>query len=216
MSSKSKVLSQAVVFLICFLLAGCAPEAKQPIQQVAPQPELFPPQAVMQSGNYAAFLAENSETLKSCDNPEKCTIALFNLSFLYSYAKSPYYDPLVGLKYIEDLIKGAPDSVWTYQARVWRDGIYRSMKKKPKKRPAHEDSKDSKAKETFEPQVPEPQLDDLAKVEPTQESDLETYRQALEEKIKAQQETINKLNRQLERSREIDIEMEKKERGLLY
>jgi hypothetical protein len=210
MSSKSVVLSLAVVFLICFLAAGCAPEVKQPIQQVAPQPVLFPPQAIMQSGDYAGFLAENSETLKSCDNPEKCTLALFNLSFLYCYAKSPYYNPQTGLKYIEDLIKGAPDSVWTYQAIVWRDGIYRNMKKQTRRRTAHEDSK---TKET-----PELQADDLAKVdvEPPQEIDPGTDRQAMEEKIKEQEETINKLNRQLERSREIDIEIEKKERGLLY
>ncbi len=208
MSSKLEVFSFALVFSTCVLLAGCAPEAKQPIQQVAPQPVLFPPQAVMQTGNYAGFLAENTETLKSCDNPEKCAIALFNLSFLYCYAKSPYYNPQTGLKYIEDLIKGSPESVWTYQAMVWRDSIYRNMKKKAKKRPAHEGAK---TKET-----PESQPDDLAKAEPSQENDSETDRQAMEEKIQSQEETINKLNRQLERSREIDIEMEKKERGLLY
>jgi len=38
----------------------------------------------------------------------------------------------------------------------------------------------------------------------------------MEERIRAQEETIDKLSKQLERSREIDIEMEKKERGLLY
>ena len=161
----------------------------------------------MQTGNYAGFFTENSEALKSCQDPEKCAIALFNLSFLYCYAKSPYYNPQTGLKYIEDLLKGSPESVWAYQATVWRDNIYSNMKKKIKKRPVRGDPK---AKET-----PEPQIEDPAKPEVSQENDGEADRQAMEERIRAQEETIDKLSKQLERSREIDIEMEKKERGLL-
>jgi hypothetical protein len=208
MRSKKKVLSGVVVFVIYVLIVGCAPPANQPIRQIVLPPPLFPPQQVMQTGDYAGFFAENTEALKSCKDPSECTLALFNLSFLYCYAKSPYYHPQTGLKYIEDLIRGAPGSPLAYQATVWRDNIYRNMPKKPKKRQVHEDSK---AKETPDSQVEEP-----PKVDTSQENEGEADRQAMEEKIREQEETINKLNKQIERSREIDIEIEKKERGLLY
>ncbi len=208
MRSKSKSFFGVAVFLVCFLATGCAPPPNQPIRQIVEPPPLFPPQSAMKSGDYTAFFTENTEALKSCQDPEKCTIALFNLSFLYCYAKSPYYNPQTGLKYIEDLVKGAPESVWAYQATVWRDNIHRNMKKKIKKHPVRGDSK---AKET-----PEPQVEESAKPEVAPENDGESDRQAMEERIRAQEETIDKLNKQLERSREIDIEIEKKERGLLY
>jgi len=208
MHIKSEVFSGVAAFLICVLIFGCAPPKTQPIQQIVRTPPLFPPQTVMQTGDYAGFFSENTEALKSCEDPEKCTIALFNLSFLYCYAKSPYYNPQAGLKYIEDLTKGAPESVWAFQATVWRDNIYREMKKKAKKRPVHGDPK---IKET-----PESQVEDSPKVDIPQENDWETDRQTMEQKIRTQEEAINKLNKQIERSREIDIEIEKKERGLLY
>lgn len=205
---KLKTLFSMAVFPVCLLISGCAETPTQPVQQIVQQQPLFPPQTAMQTGNYVGFFTENTEALKSCQDPDKCAMALFNLSFLYCYAKSPYYNPQAGLKYIEDLLRGAPDSVWAYQATVWRDNIYKNMKKKVKKRPVKEDSK---VKETPEPQVEEP-----AKPEAPPENDGESDRQVLEERIKAQEETIDKLSKQLERSREIDIEIEKKERGLLY
>lgn len=125
----------------------------------------------MQTGDYAAFFEENSEVLKSCQDPDKCTLALFNLSFLHCYSKSPYYDPRKGLKYIKDLIAAAPESPWAYQAKVWKDLIEKNMRQKSRKR--------------------------------------------LEDEIKSKEETIRELNRQIERSRQIDIEMGKKERRLL-
>ena len=41
-------------------------------------------------------------------------------------------------------------------------------------------------------------------------------RQRLEDEIKSKDEIISELNRQIQRSHQIDIEIEKKERGLLY
>jgi hypothetical protein len=208
MSNRLRVFSGVAVFLIFVLIAGCAPKVTPPARQIVLPPPLFPPQKVMQTGDYAGFFAENTEALKSCKEPGDCALALFNLSFVYCYAKSPYYNPQTALKYIEDLVRGAPESVLAYQAIVWRDNIYRTMPKKPKKRPAHGDSK---VKETPDLQAEEP-----SKAESPQEYDVEADRQAMEEKIREQEETINKLNKQIERSREIDIEIEKKERGLLY
>ena len=208
MCSKSKTIFGMAVLLIWFSIAGCAPQQNMAVQQPVQPPPPFPPQTAMQTGNYAGFFTENSEALKSCHDPEKCAIALFNLSFLYCYSKSPYYDPQMGLKYIEDLVRGAPESVWAYQATVWRDNLYKNVKKKVKKHPAQGNSK---AKETPGPQVEEP-----VRPEAPAESEAESDRGAMEERIRAQEETIDRLSRQLERSREIDIEIEKKERGLLY
>lgn len=216
MRRKSEFFSGAAVFLVSVLLAGCAPQPQPPAPQIVQTLPVFPPQKAIQTGDYAAFFAENSEALKSCKEPDGCAVALFNLSFLYCYAKSPYYNPQTGLKYIEDLVRGAPDSAWAYQAMVWRDNIYKNMKKKPKKRPARGEAK---AKETSEPATAEDSAKAEAsqeKADASQENDWESDRQAMEEKIKNQEETINKLNKQLQRSREIDIEIEKKERGLLY
>jgi hypothetical protein len=165
----------------------------------------------MQTGDYANFFAENSEALKSCEDPDKCAIALFNLSFLYCYPKSPYYDTQSGLKYIDDLIAAVPGSQWADQARIWKELIEKNMKKKVRKRQISRD--DSKTKEAAE--SPELQDDSAGPAEPSQGKDWEVDRQRMEDEITSKDEIIKKLRKQLERSRQIDIEMEQKERGLL-
>lgn len=209
MRSKSEVLSIAAFLSIFVLIAGCAPSKTQPVQQAVEPPPLFPPMSVMRTGDYAGFFAENTEVLKSCQDPDKCAIALFNLSFLYCYSKSPYHDARKGLKYIEDLIKGAPESTYAYQAMVWKDLIVKDMKKKSRKRPVREDPK---AKEAPEPEVEET----VAQADPSQEDDWKADRKRLEDEISSKEEIIRGLNRQIERSRQIDIEIERRERGLRY
>ena len=212
MRSKSQVLSIAAVFLILVLIAGCEAPKAPIVQQVIQPPPLFPPQTVMETGDYAGFFTENTEALKACQDPDKCTIALFNLAFLHSYSKSPYYDPRKALKYIEDLNTAAPGSQWAYQAMVWKGLIEKNMqlqKKMLRKRPAREESKTK--------EVSEPEADESARQQDSsQEVDWEVDRQRFEDEIKSKDETIRELNRQIQKSRQIDIEIEKKERGLLY
>ncbi len=184
MGDKSKVFRCAALLYIFVLISGCETSHIQPAPNMIPPSPLFPPQAVMQTGDYENFLAENYEALKSCQDPDKCTAALFNISFVYCYAKSPYYDPQQGLKYIDDLIAASPGNQWTFQAMVWKALIEKNMKEKVKKRPA-------------------------ARGEPK-------GKEALEDEISSKEEIIKELNRQLERSRQIDIEMEQKQRGLLH
>jgi hypothetical protein len=214
MGDKSKVFRISALFYILVLMAACETSHIAPVQQSAPpQPPPFLPQTTMQTGDYAGFLAENSEALKSCEDPDKCAIALFNLSFLHCYPKSPYYDPQRGLKYIQDLIAAAPGSPWTFQAMVWKDLIEKNMPKKVKKRPATRE--ELKGKESPEP--PEPPEQDLAKPSespPEPETDWAGDRQRLQDELSSKEEIIKELSRRLERSRQIDIEMEKKERGL--
>jgi hypothetical protein len=205
------LLRSSVVVISFVLITGCASSAIQPAQVAPPPPPLFPPQTIMYTGDYAGFYTENLEALKTCQDPGKCSLALFNLSFLCCYSKSPYYDPRLGLKYIDDLIAAAPGSPWAGQAMVWKDLIEKSMKKKIRKRSTTRE--DTKAKEGEEPPAwPE---DSARPDEVVQGKDFEADRQRMEDEIASKDEIIKKLRGQLERSRQIDIEMEKKERGLL-
>ena len=77
MRSKSQVLSIAAVFLILVLIAGCEASKAPIVQQVIQPPPLFPPQTVMQTGDYAGFFTENTEALKACQDPDKCTSSAF-------------------------------------------------------------------------------------------------------------------------------------------
>jgi len=205
------LLGASVVIIIFLLIVGCASPTNK-LSQEAPSPPLpFPPLTAMHTGDYASFYKENSETLKTCQDPEKCAEALFNLSFLCCYSKSPYYDPRLGLNYINDLITAAPDSTWAGQARVWKDLIEKSVRKKSAKRQVT--IEDSKTKEVEQSQgLPDDSArpDDVA-----QGKDFGSDRQRIEDEIAYKDELINKLRKQLERSRQIDIEMEQRERGLL-
>ena len=133
----------ACVFLV--LGAGCAPAVNnQPVQPVIQAPPLFPPQTAMQSGDYSGFLAENENILKTCQEPEKCAAGLFSIGFLYCYPKSPYYNPVKGVQYLEDLIKGSPESTWAYQARIWIE-LTRKNKVESRKRQPREEGKQREA-----------------------------------------------------------------------
>ncbi len=211
MNSIARNICGAAVFFILIFVSGCAASNIQPVQQAPPPaPPVFPPQTVIQSGDYESFFVENSEVLKSCQDPDKCAEALFNLSFVHCYPKSPYYNPRLGLKYIQDLITAVPDGELTAQAMVWKDLIEKSMKKSNGKRLKREDNK---VKEASEP--PEAPEDSVKLVEDVQERDWEADRQRMEDEIRSRNEIIEKLSKLLERSRQIDIEMEEKERGLL-
>lgn len=170
-------------------------------------PPVFPPETVLRDGDYADFLARNEEALKTCADPEHCAAALFNLSFLHCYSKSPYYDPPRALLYLGDLIKGAPESPWAYQARVWVDLMRRTAARPDgRKRPAREEPR---AKEETAPEPPR-------QTEVPQDAGFEADRQRLREEIRSRDERINELNHKLERARQIDIEIDRKERGLFY
>jgi len=215
MKIRLKSFTNSIVFLMIVVVFGCAKPATQPAQE-APPPlsPAFPPQAVMQTGDYKDFYKENSEVLKTCQDPDKCAMALFNLSFLFCYPKSPYFNLRQGLKYIDDLIAAAPESQWASEARVWKALVEKSMRKKVVKRPAtaHDGSEKQAEDAQSEKQAEEPQ--DVQE-EIASQKEWVADRQRMEDEIKTKDEIIKKLTRQLERSRQIDIEMEQRERGLL-
>jgi len=210
-----KILVRALALLLLISITGCASSgADKPVQTTVKPVPLFPPQSVLQNGDYAAFRAENEAALQACGEPEKCALALFNLSFVYCYSKSPYYNPSRGLLYLEDLMKGAPDSPWAYHARVWTDLLKKGMKVESRKRPAREDTRQ---KEMAAGEAARPEQQENRQPEAQQDTGQDTAdRQRLEEEIRSKDETIKELNRQIQRAHQIDIEIEKKERGLLY
>jgi hypothetical protein len=184
-----------VLILLTVLVLGWTAARSEPVREVPapPPPPLFSPQSVMESGDYEGFFTRNSEVLKSCKDPDECSVALFNLIFVHTYSKSPYYNPRTALHYIHDLIAAVPNSQLAAQARVWEDLLQKYVRERARKgkRPATQE--------------------ELARQESSEPPD----EGRLEDQIRSKDEIIEKLNRQLERFRQIDIEMEQRERGLL-
>ena len=93
---------------------------------------------------------------------------------------------------------------------VWKDLIEKNMKKK-------EPGSARRMREPREKKSRNPRrMNRPGRWNRLREIDWDVDRQRLEDEIKSKEEIISELNRQIERSRQIDIEMEKKERGLLY
>jgi hypothetical protein len=162
------------MFFIVLLLASCAHSVPQVVQLPSPPPlPVFPPEAVMKDGNYAAFLAENEEVLQQCGKGVRCEVALFNLGFVYAYAQSPYRDLALALWYFDELVKKYPDTPWAHQGQAWIALISENLA-------------------------------------------LAENRRQLQAHLRTREVTIRALRERLNGSREIDIEMEKKERELLH
>ena len=149
------------------MLTGCAslPSSDTPR-------DVFPPQQVMQGGNYAKFLAENRQAVERCADGTECAMALFNLGFVYAYPQSPYHDPSKALRYFDDLIKKYPQTPSAFEGRAWRALL-------------------------------------------TQNLALEEQRRRLQTDLRSKDATIRTLRSQMGRSRDIDMELDKKERELL-
>jgi len=124
------MLMAAISLLFVF---GCAP-APVVVRPTPPPPPVFPPQQVMESGDYAGFRASNQQTLQECDNSSACDVALFNLGFIHAYPGSPYYNQTQGLRYFEELTQKYPKSPWAFQAKAWMDVMKKSMEAETKKR----------------------------------------------------------------------------------
>ena len=157
-----------IVLCGVLLLAGCASWPP-----VFDKPRgAFPPQRVMEGGDYARFLAENRQMLERCEGGTRCEVALFNLGFVHAYPQSPYHDSSKALLYFDDLIKKYPQTPSAFEGRAWRALL-------------------------------------------TENLALEEKRRRLQADLRSKDATIRTLRTQLGRSREIDIEIDKKERELL-
>ena len=157
-----------VVVMASLCLNGCTSLSSSLFQS---QPD-FPPQKVIENGDYRSFLGENQRQLSTCGGRAECDVILFNLGFVYAYPQSPYRDPQKARRYLHELQKRYPQSPWTLQGRVLLAFLneHRGLE--------------------------------------------EAYRQ-LRSDLRSRDAALRKLRGQLDRSREIDIEIEKKERELL-
>jgi len=159
---------QGLLFLI-LLSAGCTRVLSYPGRASL---LAFPPQKVMEDGNYQAFVAENEERLRQCQGEMGCDTALFNLGFAYAYVQNPHRDLAKALQYFGELLKQYPQSPWALQGQAWIAFISENLA-------------------------------------------LGESRRQLQADLRTREAMVRSLRAQLDRSRAIDIEMEKKERELL-
>jgi len=160
--------SSHALVLVSLLLTGCASLPTSLYQSQA----VFPPQKVIETGDFRGFLMENQRNLSTCGEWIECDITLFNLGFVYAYPRSPYRDPQKARQYLRELHSRFPQSPWASQGQVL-----------------------------------------LAFM--NEQVGLEEAQRQLRTGLRTRDAAIRKLQGQLDRSREIDIEIEKKERELL-
>src|SRR5215467_13642669 len=163
----AKRTTLGILLHMALMLAGCATGPSFSTSRAA-----FPPQQVMQDGNYGRFLAENRQQLERCQGSTGCEVALFNLGFVHAYPPSPYHDPSKALQYFDDLIKKYPQTPWAFEGLAWRALLTANLVSEEKRR-------------------------------------------RLQADLSSKNSTIRVLRTQLGRSREIDMEIDKKERELL-
>jgi hypothetical protein len=156
------------LLMVSLLLTGCTSSPTSPLRSQG----AFPPQRVIENGDYRGFLVENERNLSACGGWTECDVTLYNLGFVYAYPQSPYRDPQKARQYLHELHSRFPRSPWTWQGQVL-----------------------------------------LAFMD--EQVGLERAQRRLRADLRSRDAAIRKLRGQLDRSREIDITMEKKERELL-
>jgi hypothetical protein len=157
-----------VLLTVGLMLTGCVSSPNSLLRFQAP----FPPQKVIENGDYRGFLAENQRSLSKCGGWTECDAPLFNLGFLYAYPQSPYRDPQKARQYLRELNSRYPQSPWASQGQVLLAFMNEQLS-------------------------------------------VEEAQRRLRADLRSRDATIRKLQGQLNRSREIDIEIEKRERELL-
>ena len=160
--------SSPALILASLLLSGCTSLPTSLFQSQA----AFPPQKVIETGDFRGFLAENQRHLSTCGGRAECDVILFNLGFVYAYPQSPYRDPQKARQYLRELQSRFPQSSWASQGQVLLAFMNAQV-------------------------------------------GLEEAQRQLRTGLRARDAAIRKLRGQLDRSREIDIEIEKRERELL-
>jgi hypothetical protein len=160
--------SSPVLMMVSLLLSSCASLSTSLFQSQAD----FPPQKVIENGDYRGFLVENQRNLSACGEWIACDVTLFNLGFVYAYPQSPYRDPRKARQYLRELHSKFPQSRWASQGQVLLAFLNERV-------------------------------------------GLEEAQRQLRTDLRTRDAAIRKLRGQLDRSREIDIEIEKKERELL-
>jgi len=182
-----------------FLLAGCA---SMPFHFGQNSPN-FPPQVVMENGDYAGFIAENHQALEACESTTTCAMALFSLGFAHAYPPSPYHDPARAQKYLAELVEVYPQTAWALQGRAWLALVEQTLALEAARRQLQAALRAQQAT-----------IRNLeGRLQRSREIDLRIDR--IQAVLRAQQASIRNLEGRLQRSREIDLRIDQKERELL-
>src|SRR5262245_60083462 len=174
--------SPHVLLMVGLFLTGCASSPTSLFRSRS----AFPPQRVIENGDYRGFLVENERNLAACGGWTACDVALFNLGFVYAYPQSPYRDPQKARQYLHELHRRFPQSPWISQGQVLLAFVNEQVS-----------------------------LEDARRRLRSEQVGLEEDQRRLRADLRSRNATIRKLQGQIDRSREIDIEIEKKERELL-
>lgn len=146
----------------------------------------FPPQAVMENGDYARFVTENQQSLQQCTGETACATALFNMSFVHAYSHSPYYNPARALHYLDELHKQYPQTPLAFQGQAWKTFLHEKLV-----------------------------LEETQRRLQTDLQMLQADLQTLQVDLRSREATIRNLQGRLKRARDIDLQIDKKERELL-
>jgi len=178
---------QVAIFLFCFFsLMGCSSSFLS-LHRTSPAPSSQAlSQGPMENSDFIRFRAENEERLQQCRQATECESALFHLGLAYISPESPYRDRYKALEYFNVLLGRYPRSSWTFQTRTWVALINEQVRLELNQRQLQAGLNKARA--------------DLHRAK----TDLRT-----------QENAVRGLKDQLDRSQEIDVEMERRERELL-
>lgn len=178
---------QAAIFLFCFLsLVGCSPSFLSPRGIRPVASSQALSQRSMENRDYVRMRDENEARLQQCRHETECESALFHLGLVYISPESPYRDRYKALEYFNALIGRYPRSSWNFQARTWVALINEQVRLEINQRQLQAGLNKARA--------------DLRRAKTD---------------LRAQENAVRGLKDQLDRSQEIDVEMEKRERELL-
>lgn len=212
-------LRWALFSFVVLTFAGCASTASKvempPARTMEPY---FPPHEVMQDGLYSAFLIKNQEALLQCFDDSQCAVYLFNLGFVYSYSKSPYFNEQKGIYYLQMLIDQYPRSSFASLAKIWIDLINRCIAAEKTRHQLRDKlkSKDVTIRD-LQKKVEEKNelLEEKNGEEKAEPADRRTEEEQRARDVDAEIDRMEReVRRKLEQSRAIDVEIERKEREL--
>lgn len=176
------------ILLLCFLpLVGCTPSflSSRRARPVSSSPALSS-QKAMETGDYVRLRTENEEKLQQCRRESECETALFDLGLVYVSPHSPYRDRYKALEYFNALIERYPQSPWIFQARTWVALVNEQITLDLNQRQLQAGLDKARA--------------DLRRTKTN---------------LRSRENAVRSLKDQLDRSQEIDVEMQEKERELL-
>jgi hypothetical protein len=201
------------------LLAGCTAllPRREPVD-----PPAFAPQRVMSSGDYGTFVTENLLAWQQCREVPECAVALLNLGFVYAYPESPYYDCAKALSYLNDLQAKYPHTPWAFEGRVWLALIKEQLALEQAQRQLEQDKLVLQqeirelAQKNFALEDAQRRLQADLRLRETIIRNLQERHETVLRNRQGRQETvIRDLQERLKRSKDIDLELEKKTRELL-